>query len=213
MPKYPIYLDLSGRRVVVIGAGAVAARKVLSLSATGARVVVVAEHATATFEEACSGTNIELILSSYSKDYLAEAVLAIAATNDSVLNNRIYKDCQQLEVLCNVVDEPGLCDFYVPAVVDRGSLQIAIGTDGKCPAYAGHLRQKIEEMFTEQHGRFVEALDVVRKQIIAVVEDSAERKAILGEMVKDESFEYFVQNGESAWQERARGLIGAYKPM
>ncbi|HPD46126.1 MAG TPA: bifunctional precorrin-2 dehydrogenase/sirohydrochlorin ferrochelatase [Anaerohalosphaeraceae bacterium] len=207
MSKYPIYLDLNGRRVVVIGAGAVAARKVLSLSATGARVVVVAEHATKTFEEACSGANIELILSAYSKDYLAEAVLAIAATNDAVLNHQIYKDCQQLEVLCNVVDEPEFCDFYVPAVVERGSLQIAIGTDGKCPAYAGHLRRKLEEMFTEQHGEFVDALDAARKQIIALVEDAADRKAILGELVTDESFDYFVQNGLAAWQERARSLI------
>ncbi|MBE0536344.1 MAG: bifunctional precorrin-2 dehydrogenase/sirohydrochlorin ferrochelatase [Phycisphaerae bacterium] len=211
MAKYPIYLDLTNRRAVVIGAGAVAARKVLSLNAAGARVVVVAEHATTTFQEACNAENIELILSSYSKDYLAEAVLAIAATNDTVLNNQIYKDCQQLEVLCNVVDVPELCDFYVPAVVDRGSLQIAIGTEGKCPAYAGHLRQKLEEMFTEQHGQFVEALDIARKQIIATVENSADRKAILGEMVKDESFDYFVQHGAAAWQERAGKLI-AQKP-
>jgi len=207
MAKYPIYLNLSNRRAVVIGAGAVAARKVLSLSAAGARVVVVAEHATSTFEEACSGANIELVLSSYSKDYLAEAVLAIAATNDTVLNHQIYKDCQQLEVLCNVVDEPEFCDFYVPAVVDRGSLQIAIGTDGKCPAYAGHLRKKLEELFTEQHGQFVDALDAARKQIIATVEDSADRKAILGELVTDKSFDYFVQNGAAAWQERTRTLI------
>jgi len=211
MPNYPVYLDLSGRRTVVIGAGAVAARKVLSLSAAGARVVVVAEHATTTFEEACSGENIELILSSYSREYLVEAVLAIAATNDPLLNQQIYKDCQQLEVLCNVVDEPDLCDFYVPALVERGSLQIAIGTSGKCPAYAGHLRQKLEEVFTEQHGLFVDALETARKRIIAVVEDPAERKAILGELVKDESFDYFAQNGLAAWQKRAAAMIASRK--
>ncbi len=207
MAKYPIYLDLEGRHVVVIGAGNVAARKVQSLTATGARIVVVAEHATTVFQDACEGANIEVVISSYSKDYLAGAVLAIAATNDTVLNNRIYKDCQQLEVLCNVVDVPELCDFYVPAVVERGSLQIAVGTDGKCPAYSGHLRRKLEEMFTDRHGLFLEELDKIRKHIIATIDDPARRKAILGQLVKDESFDYFIKNGPQAWQQRAQEVI------
>ncbi len=207
MAKYPIYLDLEGRRVVVIGAGNVAARKVQALTAAGARIVVVTEHATTVFQDACEGANIEVVISSYSKDYLAGAILAIAATNDTALNNRIYKDCQQLEVLCNVVDVPELCDFYVPAVVERGSLQIAVGTDGKCPAYSGHLRRKLEEMFTDRHGLFLEELDKIRKHIIATIDDGARRKAVLGQLVKDESFDYFKKNGPQAWQERAMETI------
>ncbi|MCD6393679.1 MAG: bifunctional precorrin-2 dehydrogenase/sirohydrochlorin ferrochelatase [Planctomycetes bacterium] len=209
MAKYPIYLDLDSRRVVVIGAGNVAARKVRALAAAGGRIVVVAEHATGAFQDACEGANIELVISSYSKDYLAGAVLAIAATNDTALNNRIYKDCQELEVLCNVVDVPDLCDFYVPALVERGALQIAIGTEGKCPAYSGHLRRKLEEMFTEQHGLFLEELDKARKHIIATVDDGDRRKAILGQLVKDESFDYFTKNGPQTWQERAMEIINS----
>ncbi|RKY06427.1 MAG: hypothetical protein DRP66_08830 [Planctomycetota bacterium] len=209
MAKYPIYLDLEGRRVVVIGAGNVAARKVQSLTATGARIVVVAEHATGVFQDACEGANIELVISSYSRDYLAGAVLAIAATNDTALNNRIYKDCQELDVLCNVVDVPDLCDFYVPALVERGSLQIAVGTDGKCPAYSGHLRRKLEEMFTDRHGLFLDELDKIRKHIIATVDDGDRRKAILGQLVKDESFEYFKKNGPDPWQKRAMEIINS----
>lgn len=207
MAKYPIYLDLEGRRVVMIGAGNVAARKVQSLIPTGARIVVVAEHATTVFQDVCEGANIEVVIGSYSKDYLAGAVLAIAATNDMALNNRIYKDCQQLEVLCNIVDMPHLCDFYVPALVERGSLQIAIGTDGKCPAYSGHLRRKLEEMFTNRHGLFLEELDKIRKHIIATIDDGARRKAVLGQLVKDESFDYFIKNGPQAWQEWAMETI------
>ena len=191
----------------MIGAGNVAARKVQSLIPTGARIVVVAEHATTVFQDVCEGANIEVVIGSYSKDYLAGAVLAIAATNDMALNNRIYKDCQQLEVLCNIVDMPHLCDFYVPALVERGSLQIAIGTDGKCPAYSGHLRRKLEEMFTNRHGLFLEELDKIRKHIIATIDDGARRKAVLGQLVKDESFDYFIKNGPQAWQEWAMETI------
>jgi precorrin-2 dehydrogenase/sirohydrochlorin ferrochelatase len=207
MAKYPIYLELAGRRVVVVGAGAVAARKAQTLSEAGARVIVIAKDASQVFEKTCSKLNIELVISSYSKDYLAEAVLAIAATNDLNLNRRIYKDCQELEVLCNVVDQPDLCDFFVPAVVKRGPLQIAIGTDGNCPAYAGHLRKKLEDQFTEDHGRFVVELEATRKRIIEEVADPAERKAILGQLAGDKSFNYFLANGPDEWQSYAQQII------
>ena len=111
MAKYPIFLELSGRRVVVIGGGAVAVRKAQALLAADARLVVVAERMDNMLTTLCRGQNAELIRSRYSKDYLAGAVLAVAATNNRELNRQIYKDCQELEVLCNVVDEPELCDW------------------------------------------------------------------------------------------------------
>ena len=209
MSKYPIFLELSGRRVVVIGAGAVAVRKIQSLLAAGARVVVVAKGIDKALTALCQAKNIELIKSKYSKDYLAGAVLAIAATNDHKLNNQIYKDCQQLEVLCNVVDQPELCDFFVPAVVKRGDLQIAIVTEGHCPAYSGHLRKKLEEIFTDKHGEFLTELEVFRKKLTKEVPDLTRRKAILGRLVDDKSFEYFVQNSASKWQEYAENLTTA----
>jgi len=207
MAKYPIYLELSGRRVVVIGAGAVAARKAQSLLDAGARLVIVAEHINDMLTALCQGTGAKLIESKYSKDYLVGAVFAIAATNNSQLNKQIYKDCQELEILCNVVDEPELCDFFVPAVVKRGDLQIAIGTEGNCPAYAGHLRKKLEQTFTEKHGEFLAELEAFRKRIIKEVPDPIYRKTLLGQLVDDKSFEYFVQNGPAKWQLFADKLI------
>lgn len=207
MSKYPIYLELSGRRVVVIGAGAVALRKAQTLLAAGARLVIVAQHIDDMLTTLCQDTNAELIKSRYSKDYLAGAVLAIAATNNHQLNKRIYKDCQELEILCNVVDEPELCDFFVPAIVKRGDLQIAVGTEGNCPAYAGHLRKKLERSFTDKHGEFLAELETLRKCIIKDVPDLANRKALLGQLVDDKSFEYFIQNGSAQWRDYADGIL------
>lgn len=207
MAKYPIFLELSGRRVVVIGGGTVAVRKAQSLLATGARLVVVAPRIDKMMTALCKSKNAELIKSKYSKEYLTEAVLAIAATNNHELNKQIYKDCQELEVLCNVVDEPEFCDFYVPAVVRRGDLQIAIGTEGNCPAYAGHIRKKLEKIFLEEHGQFLAELQTIRKKIIDEVPEPAERKAVLGLLVDDESFEYFVQNGREQWRKRTEEII------
>jgi len=199
MAKYPIYLNLSGRRTVVVGGGTIALRKTQALVEAESRVTVVAEHLSPTLEDAFAMPGVEIVLSPYRKDYLVGATLCIAATNDSVVNKKVYTDCQELEILCNVVDQPELCDFFVPAVVKRGDLQIAISTDGNCPAYAGHVRKKLEELFTETHGQFVEELEKIRKHIIAEISDPDQRKALLGQCASDESFDYFTAHGPQQW--------------
>ncbi len=209
MAKYPIFLELSGRRVVLIGGGVVAARKAQVLLAAGARLVVVAERIDEMLTVLCRDKTAEIVKSKYAKSYLAEAVLVIAATNNNQLNKQIYRDCQELEVLCNVVDVPELCDFFVPAVVKRGDLQIAIGTEGKCPAYSGHVRKKLEGIFTEKHGEFLAELETMRTQIIQDISDPADRKILLGRLVDEKSFEHFVDNGPAEWRTFAGELIGS----
>jgi precorrin-2 dehydrogenase/sirohydrochlorin ferrochelatase len=207
MAKYPIFLELSGRRAVVIGGGAVAVRKAQSLLDASARLVIVAEHMYDMLTALCARSGAELVKSKYSKNYLSGAVLAIAATNNRQLNKQIYKDCQELEILCNVVDDPELCDFFVPAVVKRGGLQIAIGTEGHCPAYAGHLRKKLEGTFSDKHGQFLAELETLRKRIIKKIPNPADRKGLLGKLVEDKSFEYFVENGPAKWHAFVDRLI------
>jgi precorrin-2 dehydrogenase/sirohydrochlorin ferrochelatase len=207
MAKYPIFLELGGRRAVIVGGGAVAIQKAQSLLAAGARLVVVSKDIDDAMAALCQGTNAELIKSGYSKSYISEAALVIAATSDSQLNRQIYKDCQELEILCNVVDAPELCDFIVPSVVKRGDLQVAIGTEGHCPAYAGHLRKKLEQTFTDKHGEFLAELERLRNRIIKDVPNPIDRKTLLGQLVDDKSFEYFIQNGPAQWQKYADRFI------
>ncbi|MFC1739516.1 bifunctional precorrin-2 dehydrogenase/sirohydrochlorin ferrochelatase [Planctomycetota bacterium] len=207
MSGYPIFLELASRRAVVVGAGAVALRKAQSLLAAGARLVVVAEHIEDSLMKLCMDSDAELIKSKYSKDYLAGAALVIAATNNQQLNQRIYKHCQELEILCNVVDQPELCDFFVPAVVRRGDLQIAVSTEGSCPAYAGHIKKKLEKLFTDQHGQFLTELQKLRNLIIKDIFDPTDRKTLLGQLVNDKSFEYFVENGTDNWKKYADEII------
>ena len=204
---YPIYLNLQDRRVVIIGAGSVAARKALPLLEANARLTIVSEKIDQQLQSLCDNNNIKLIKMKYSKNYLLGATLAIAATNDKKLNRQIYRDCQELEVLCNVVDDPALCDFFTPAVIRQGDLQIAIGTDGNCPAYAGHLRQKLMNIITEEHGRFLAELEKLREKVITQIDEADKRKTILGKLVSDESFEYFKKNGPAAFNDRAEKII------
>jgi precorrin-2 dehydrogenase/sirohydrochlorin ferrochelatase len=211
MTKFPIFLNLTGKRAVVIGAGAVAARKVISLLEAGARVTVVAEHIDDAIKTKCNQPNAEIIEAKYSKDYLVGATLAFAATNDAKTNEQIYKDCQQLEVLCNTVDNPTLCDFFTPAVVKRDDLQIAISTNGNFPAYAGHLRQKLEEIITSEHGRFVMELEKIREKVLADISDENKKKTVLGTLAGDEAFEIFRKKGPDALRIWAEKIIAETK--
>ena len=211
MAKYPIFLELGGRRVVLVGGGAVAVRKAGVLLEAGARLVVVAEEATGVLTTMCTQHGANLIRSKYAREYIGQATLVVAATDNASVNRQVYADCQALGILCNVVDDPEFCDFYVPAVIKRGNLQIAISTEGKCPAYAGHLRKKLETLFTEEHGRFLAELEQIRRRVIESLSDLADRKALLGELANDKSFDYYRQNGPAAWREKAEKSIESHQ--
>ncbi|MCK4999314.1 MAG: bifunctional precorrin-2 dehydrogenase/sirohydrochlorin ferrochelatase [Anaerohalosphaera sp.] len=207
MAKYPIYLELGGKRVVVIGAGKVGARKAFTLHKTGAKVTVVSKRIHDNFKKMCGKLDIEVVVGKYSKEYLDGAVLAIAATDDNELNTQIYNDCQQMRVICNVVDVPRLCDFYVPAIVDRGDLQIAISTNGKSPAYAGYIRRKLEKIYTNEHTAFIEELNTIRNRVIEKIPDPKKRKEILKHIATDEAFEMYACDGAEFLHKLADELI------
>lgn len=207
MAKYPIYLELGGKRVVVIGAGRIGARKAQTLHKTGAKVTVVSKCIDDSFKEICGPLDMKVIVGPYEKHHLEGATLAIAATDDNELNTQIYNDCQQLRVICNVVDVPHLCDFYVPAIVNRGDLQIAIGTNGKSPAYAGYIRRKLEKMYTEEHTAFVDELNDIRNRVIEQIPDLKTRKEILKHIATDEAFEMYACDGAEFLHKLADELI------
>ena len=210
MPKYPIYLELEDKQAVLIGAGSVAARKAKTLIAAGANVKVVARNIEPAFKELCEGLPIEIIQGDYSKKHLQDAFLVIAATNDKTLNTQIFQDCQELKTLCNVVDVPHLCNFYLPAVIQRGDLQVAISTHGKCPAFAAHLKRKFEALITEDHEKFLNVLDHTRQCIIQQV-PATQRKELLAKLTGDHSYQLFLDKGDDAWKLMAQKLIADYK--
>jgi precorrin-2 dehydrogenase/sirohydrochlorin ferrochelatase len=142
----------------------------------------------------------------YETRFIEDAILVIAATDDRAVNEKVFQDCRARRILCNVVDIPDLCDFYVPAIVKRGVLQIAIGTDGYSPAYASQLRQKLEREITEQHGEFVNHLRQMRMRVLEEVPVPL-RKDLLIEMAKEPSFEVFRKEGPEAWQQHAHQMI------
>ena len=186
-PMFPIFLDLTGRRCVVIGAGVVAEQKIRGLVAAGARLRVVAPHATRYIERLARSKKIAWQRREFAAGDLEGALLVVAATNSPSTHAKIYREARRRSILCNVVDVPRECDFYYPAVVRRGSLQIAISTSGQSPALAQRLRRNLEAQISPQYSRLV--AEVGRKRRRAQLgEPDVRRRAALAHAAVEDGF-------------------------
>jgi precorrin-2 dehydrogenase/sirohydrochlorin ferrochelatase len=184
-----MFLKLEGRQCLVVGAGKVGEPKIGGLLETGAHVRVVALDASPTVREWARAGKIDLELRPFVADDLDSAFLAIVATNSRSLNERAYHEAQRRHVLCNVVDVPDLCDFFYPAVVRRGDLQIAVSTAGQSPSLAQKLRQQLEKQFGPGYAAWVAELGETRKLILASDLDKERKLDLLHSLASREAFE------------------------
>jgi precorrin-2 dehydrogenase/sirohydrochlorin ferrochelatase len=186
---FPMFLKLEGRQVLVVGAGNVAEGKIGGLLDTGARIRVVALAASPVVREWARQGKIELQLRAFSEDDLHGAFVAIVGTASRSLNERVYHAAQKLGVLCNVVDVPNLCDFFYPAVVRRGDLQIAISTAGQSPSLAQKIRQQLEKQFGPGYAVWVAELGETRKLILASDLDKERKLELLHSLASREALD------------------------
>lgn len=193
MSLFPIFLKLMNRPCLVVGAGRVGEPKIASLLAAEAAVRVVAPEATEAVRQWARTGRLDWQPRCFDPADLNGKFLVVVATPLLELNDSIYREAQQRGVLCNVVDDPPRCDFYYPAVVNRGELQIAISTNGRSPALAQRLRQELEQQFGPEYEAWLEALGRKRQSLFALAIDSEERRRLLHNLVTHESFEEFVR--------------------
>ncbi len=162
-----MFVKLESKRCLVVGAGKVGEPKIGGLIETGAGVHVVALEASEAVHQWARTGRITLEIRAFTPADLDGTFLAIVATASRELNSSIYHEAQQRGILCNVVDVPEYCDFYYPAVVRRGDLQIAISTNGQSPSLAQKLRQQLERQFGPGYARWVAELGETRKLVLA----------------------------------------------
>ena len=186
---FPMFMKLAGRQCLVVGAGKIGEPKIAGLLDTGARVRVVALDASPAVREWARAGQIELELRGFSSDDLEGAFLAVVATNSRTLNERVYHEARRRGVLCNVVDVPDLCDFYYPAVVRRGDLQIAVSTAGQSPSLAQKIRQQLEKQFGPAYAAWVAELGETRKLILASDLDKERKLDLLHSLASREALE------------------------
>ena len=162
---YPAFLDLHSRRVVVVGGGPVAQRKVASLLETGANITVISPQLTAELERSVDAGKVTLRRREYRAGDMEGAYLAIIATDDRDLNRLAASEARAAHVLVNTVDDVTFCDFIAPAVVQRGEITLAVSTNGKSPAMARFLRTRLEEFLTSDYADLLEVLERVRREL------------------------------------------------
>jgi precorrin-2 dehydrogenase/sirohydrochlorin ferrochelatase len=184
-----MFMKLEGRRCLVVGAGKVAVGKIAGLLDTGARVSVVAIQAEPAVREWAASGEIELELRPFQADDLDRTLLAVVATPSPDLNETVFREAKRRGVLCNVVDVPELCDFYYPAVVRRGDLQIAVSTNGKSPALARRLRQQLEQQFGPAYAEWIKELGETRKLVLASTLDADRKRQLLVSLASRDALE------------------------
>jgi precorrin-2 dehydrogenase/sirohydrochlorin ferrochelatase len=137
------------------------------LQACGAAVTVVSPQVTPELAELARQGQIQWKQRAFRSTDLRDAFLVIGATDDQGLNRRIHQEAEAAGRLCNIADQPGLCNFVLPAVVSQGDLIIAVSTAGQSPAFAKHLRKELQSQFGPEYGRFLELMGAIRRQLLA----------------------------------------------
>jgi precorrin-2 dehydrogenase / sirohydrochlorin ferrochelatase len=186
---FPIYLKLGGRRVLVVGAGNVAEGKIQGLLDTGATIRVVALQASQRVHEWAAEGLLALEQREFETRDLDGVFLVVVATGAAPVGQWVFREAQARGVLANVVDVPGQCDFFYPAVVRRGDLQIAISTSGQSPSLAQRLRQQLERQVGEGYAAWVEELGETRRQVLGSNLGSQQKRFLLHSLASREAFE------------------------
>jgi len=193
MHLFPMFLKLDDRPCLVVGAGSVAEEKLRGLLDTGARLTVVAPQATPQIQEWARSARLLYPARHFQASDLDNQFLVVAATDDTALHEQILAEARKRNVLCNIVDVPHLCDFYYPAVVRRGALQIAISTSGLSPALAQRLRKDLESQFGPEYEQWLAHLGRARDLLQADrTLDPETRKARLHALASHEALTRFV---------------------
>lgn len=175
-PYYPVYLDLTGKKAVVIGGGSVAERKICSLLKARADVKVISPHLTKRLKREKFKGMFRHVCRSYKKGDLSRAFLVVAATDSQRINEQVSRDAP---CLVNVVDKPALCNFIVPSLVQRGHLQLAISTSGMSPALSRSIRKELEKIYGQEFSDYVKLLKTIRKEALLNIKDKKIRTAFL----------------------------------
>jgi precorrin-2 dehydrogenase/sirohydrochlorin ferrochelatase len=193
---FPMFLKLEGRKCVVVGAGRIATQKLKNLMDCAAEVNIIAPVASPEIQELARNRSVTWTQTEFKPAHLAGSFLVIAATGNPAVNEQVYRAALKRGVLCNSVDEPERCDFYYPALVRRGDLQIAISTAGKSPALARRIREELEVQFDSGYIAWLKWLGIVRELFLTRGVEPALREQTLKHISSREIFKRFTASNE-----------------
>jgi precorrin-2 dehydrogenase/sirohydrochlorin ferrochelatase len=196
MRYYPVFLDVRGRRCIVVGGGQVAERKALALFDAGADLDLVSPELTPILRELAHKGKITHHPRHFDEQDVAGAYLVIAATNDAAVNEAVARASRKAGILVNAATSPDEGTFVVPSVVERGDLLIAISTCGDSPALARKVREDLERSYGPEYGVFLEKMAMLRRRMLQEVADEDVRRKIY-QAVVDSDVLYLLKAGQA----------------
>lgn len=182
MKYYPLYMNLEGRKCLVVGAGIVAARKTRSLLACGAIVTVVGEDPVPALRK-LEGESLSIRPRKFRRSDMGKYALVIGATDDTRLNRELSRESRRRGIPVNIVDVPEESTFIVPAVCRRGDLTIAVSTGGKSPAAARVIREDLEARYGADYAVMIALLGAHRQEMMTAVRGHRRRAAVWKEIL------------------------------
>jgi len=185
MRYYPIFVNLTGKKCLVVGAGQVGRRKIATLASCGADEVLVLDVADPgpEFEALRDLPGVRFERRAFAPQDLEGRILVIASTNDEELNWTISRLCSAKGVLCNIVDQPEKCGFIVPAILSQGDLTVAVSTGGASPALARRIRQDLGDFFGSGYGALLLLMSRLRPHIIGLGQGAEANSEIFRRLV------------------------------
>ena len=183
MRYYPVHLDIQNRNCLVVGGGAVGTRKVITLLDCRAYVTVVSPEVTQQLRDYALSGRIDFKERRYRSADIDGMFLVIGATDDEQLNRQISSDADRLNTLCNIADRPEVCNFILPAIVERDDLIITISTSGKSPALAKKLRKTLECQFGKEYGVFLKLMGAIRKKLLSTSHKPEAHKHLFEQLI------------------------------
>ncbi len=207
---FPIFLSLADQPVLIVGGGEMAVAKLRLLRPTGARLIVAASAPSAEMKVAIADAGAELRERDFLPMDLDGVRLCFVALDDIAATARVVEQARTRAILVNAVDRPALCDFTVPAVVDRAPVTIAISTGGAAPALARDLRRRIETVIPSAYGRLATICRRWRERVAAAVPDPARRRR-LWDSVLDDAEAMLAASDAQAEDRIARAVAAALR--
>ena len=208
MKYYPIFLNLSGKRCLVIGGGEVATRKVETLLRSGAKVGIIARELSESLREKVMEGTVQHLNPEYSAQYLQGMDLILVATNDKELNQQAAQDARKEGIWCNIADRPELCDFILPSLITRGDLLVAISTSGSSPALARKLREDLESFLVVEYDPFLNLLRKIRIRLFKEGRSPAENQKLLEALVYSPILNWIRQGNLERIETHLKEVLG-----
>ena len=208
MKYYPVNLDMTNKRCVVVGGGDIAERKVERLLECGAQVTVVSKSLTPVLKARKKTGQMDHIDRDYEDQALDGAFMVIGATNRNDVNERISKDAMTRGLLVNIVDDPDRCNFILPSLVQQGDLSIAISTGGKSPALAKKLRKELEKQYGPEYQTLLVIMGILRKRILAGDQRAADNKVVFEDLVHSDILQAIREKDRGRVNTIIRDLTG-----